>query len=532
MTIDLIKMTANVAAAAITKRLQDDEPSTDSHLDLLTEHFGFNPRVFVDALVYAANEHLYSIGGQFEAFVKKQLKTSVKKALKREKEAKNDSNKCNKESSRNNSTLAKMTATQIDAAAERGVHGVLTLMENALDHVFDLLELYCLKTVFGIKPSQAQAITLKHHRDLDLRTAEERVADGDSLSAQEECIELERREAEMQQKLEKARKTRHALRIANLIADQNLARTNKVANTFAFMIDDSGIASDSSTPQLAKKLRYDAQGLMDALDHLSSTNPLGPSLINADKANAMNEREKKAVMDASGASEKDKKAWERGREAYINWEMDRIIKSVQTRGNETSDQTIASFLFASPSKETSIYSTSGPKRRRTTYTSGVQNQTEAGDDTRIGEVEDVEVSSAEMCDLFFLSILTSFFHFFTGKRTLQIYSQSRRMYLSITYPNVLLHGWFENQCCTIVLFSALPIYPRLFGESESRNSCNLSHEGSLSNASRVRPINVRTRLLALNCQFSIAGSLLAFGFALAVSISKSVSFSSSIATSR
>jgi kinetochore protein Mis12/MTW1 len=386
--IDLVKMTSSVTTG---RRIQEDEPSTDSHLELLTEHFGFNPRVFVDALVYAANEHLYSIGGQFEEFAKKQLKTSVKKAIKREKEAKHDVNKREKGSS-SNSALAKMTATQIDAAAERGVHGVLTLMENALDHVFDLLELYCLKTVFGIKPSQAQAITLKHHRNLDLRTAEERVADGDALSAQEECIELERKEMEMQQKLEKARKTRHALRIANLVADQNLARTNKVADTFAFMIDGSGVAFDTSTPQLAKKLRYDAQELMDALDHLSSTNPLGPSLINAERAGTMNEREKKAVIDASGASEKDKRAWERGREAYINWEMDRIIKSVQTRGSETADHTIASFLFASPSKDASIYSTAGPKRRRTTYSSGARDPTETGDNTRIGEVEDVEVS--------------------------------------------------------------------------------------------------------------------------------------------
>lgn len=379
------------SSAVTSRRAQDDEPSTDAHLELLTEHFGFNPRVFVDALVYAANEHLYSIGGQFEEFAKKQLKTSVKKAIKKEKESKNDASKRDKGSS-TNSTLARMTATQIDAAAERGVHGVLTLMENALDHVFDLLELYCLKTVFGIKPSQAQAITLKHHRDLDLRTAEERVADGDALSAEEESNELERREIEMQQKLAKARKTRHALRIANLIADHNLARTNKVADTFAFMIDDSGVALDTSTPQLAKKLRYDAQGLMDALDHLSSTNPLGPSLINADRADSMTEKEKKAVMDASGASEKDKRAWERGREAYINWEMDRIIKSVQTRGNENADQTVASFFFASPSKDVSMYSTAGPKRRRTTYTSGTLDQTEAGDNTRIGDVEDVEVS--------------------------------------------------------------------------------------------------------------------------------------------
>ncbi len=41
--------------------------STDAHIELLTEHFGFNPKSFIDKLVYAANEHLYFLGDTLES---------------------------------------------------------------------------------------------------------------------------------------------------------------------------------------------------------------------------------------------------------------------------------------------------------------------------------------------------------------------------------------------------------------------------------------------------------------------------------
>jgi kinetochore protein Mis12/MTW1 len=50
-----------------------DAPSTDPHLHLLTEHLGFNPRTFIDALVYVANENMYILGGGLEDFVKQHL---------------------------------------------------------------------------------------------------------------------------------------------------------------------------------------------------------------------------------------------------------------------------------------------------------------------------------------------------------------------------------------------------------------------------------------------------------------------------
>lgn len=51
-----------------------DQSSTDEHLELLTEHFGFNPKSFIDSLVYVSNEHLYIMGEKFHELVKTQLK--------------------------------------------------------------------------------------------------------------------------------------------------------------------------------------------------------------------------------------------------------------------------------------------------------------------------------------------------------------------------------------------------------------------------------------------------------------------------
>lgn len=59
------------SAAAITS---PDLPSTDAHIQLLTEHLRFNPKTFIDDLVYTSNEHLYFIAEQFENHVKQCLK--------------------------------------------------------------------------------------------------------------------------------------------------------------------------------------------------------------------------------------------------------------------------------------------------------------------------------------------------------------------------------------------------------------------------------------------------------------------------
>ena len=102
---------------------------------MLTELFGVHPRALVDALVVSANEHLYVLGERLEEHVRALLGD----------------------------------APDADRDAERGVHAVLTLMENVIDHIMDTFELYCMRSIFVITPAQSRRITLAHHRGLDLR---------------------------------------------------------------------------------------------------------------------------------------------------------------------------------------------------------------------------------------------------------------------------------------------------------------------------------------------------------------------------
>jgi hypothetical protein len=69
-----------------------------------------------------------------------------------------------------------------------------TLIDNCLDHVFDTLELYSYKQVFGITTRQASNMVLPHHAGLDLRRGE-----GDDH--ERESRELEERQRELTRKL-------------------------------------------------------------------------------------------------------------------------------------------------------------------------------------------------------------------------------------------------------------------------------------------------------------------------------------------
>lgn len=364
------------SAAASSSRKTLDDPSTDAHQELLTEHFGFHPRVFVDALVYAANEHLYSIGAQFEEFAKASLKAAARRAAKRDKERAGRAGE--RGASSTSHPLAKLTSREIEAQAEQGVHGVLTLLENALDHVFDLLELYCLKTVLGLRPSQAAVVTLRHHKGLDLRSAQERARDGVALSADAESRELVAREEELRHKLEnvsdegrilawrlaffradwlflllaallsQARRVRHALRLGEVSAARGFKRMQILADSFSVLLapvhteaQEGAHVLRPSLPQRARKLRLDAEALIEAFEALRDTDPLGASLlVNPDSSSSASatlrrpsDQEKRRILSDSGVSDHEKRGWERGREAYINWEMDRIIRNVKTRTN-------------------------------------------------------------------------------------------------------------------------------------------------------------------------------------------------------
>ncbi|UZJ57161.1 hypothetical protein CBS101457_006481 [Exobasidium rhododendri] len=312
-----------------------DEPSVDEHSELLTEHFGFHPRVFIDALVFAANELLYDIAVQFENFAKDALKERIKKGR------------------------------QVDEMeVEKGMHSILTLMENALDHTFDVLELYCVKNVFGIRPSEARHMTLAHHRGLDLRTIEERMKDGvkEAKRAEDESANLHAEESRLQKRVIKAKRVRHELRLANTSAERSLTRAQEMAKVFSFLfVSDEGTAQlPSELPQSARKLSADASSLLKALRALVGTDALGSSLLTGqdDETTA---KDRKVAMDDSGASEPQKRLWEKGREGYVNWEINRIMQSIQEhKRSEDGDLSLTS-------------TSDGLKRRRKTESTTIED---------------------------------------------------------------------------------------------------------------------------------------------------------------
>ena len=124
---------------------------------ILTEIFAVHPRVIVDALVVAANEHLYVLGTQLEEQVRARIKGAS------EADAERDAERVR---------LWRANCARTDAI--QGVHAIMTLLEHAIDHTMDTFELYCLRSIFVITPEQTRLMTLEHHRGLDLRPAEAR----------------------------------------------------------------------------------------------------------------------------------------------------------------------------------------------------------------------------------------------------------------------------------------------------------------------------------------------------------------------
>jgi len=306
--------------AKSTAKVETDAPSTDEHIGLLTEHFGFSPRVFIDDIFDAANEHLYSIAAQFEDYIKEQLRRQERKKKDKKRER-----------------------AETDAEAEQGIHTLLTLMENALDTAFDTLEFYSLKVVFGIRPSQARCMTLAHHRGLDLRTAVEKAKHGDlgTFDAEEEHLQLQDREKKLQSQLDKARKLRHNLVMANASATKSLQRMKQLSQSFSVLTtrSDGKQQLPSIIAESARKLSADASSLIRAMDLLVSTDSLGASLLSVEGAKGKIEGDRKRVMEESGASEQERRDWEQGREQYINWEIDRIYQSVrQQRSSDVGNQ--------------------------------------------------------------------------------------------------------------------------------------------------------------------------------------------------
>ena len=227
-------------------------------------------------------------------------------------------------------------------------------MENALDHTMDTFELYCFRSVFGIRPRQAKYITLEHHRGLDLRTQQTSgtgkekkstrksvAGGGGSVSANERSYKLGETEDSLKRQIAAARATQHKLLLAKDATKVGLERMLELAERFSSILYSSDIISESSETrrsapvltetlgQHARKLKADTIPLLRALQELRSADPLGAPLYSG--AGSV----KKDTGDGEGDDEgvgADVRAWERGREGYLNWEADRIIAKSRRGG--------------------------------------------------------------------------------------------------------------------------------------------------------------------------------------------------------
>ncbi|PWN98892.1 hypothetical protein FA09DRAFT_329372 [Tilletiopsis washingtonensis] len=283
-----------------------DAPSTDPHLHLLTEHLGFNPRTFIDALVYVANENMYILGGGLEDYVKQHLAAREGGGLE----------------------------------SEQGVHSILTLLENALDHTFDTLELYCLRYVFGLTHAQARLITLPHHRGLDLRApdaraeaarerekerervrrkarksrAREEETDMLDESAMKESERLDAKERSLRRRVNAARALKHTLSLASTAAQRRLSRAETLSSTFSSLLHRDSDASGSSTAKLplvpsslavsSRALHLSSSELLSALEDLRAEDALGAPL----------------------AKPQNGKAWTGGRDRFVAWEANKLVR--------------------------------------------------------------------------------------------------------------------------------------------------------------------------------------------------------------
>ncbi|WFD36871.1 hypothetical protein MCUN1_003762 [Malassezia cuniculi] len=254
-----------------------DTESARQHL-VLTEIFGVNPHVIVDALVVAANEHLYILGTKLEETIRADVASSP----------------------------------EADRRAEQGVHAILTLLENAIDHTLDTFELYCLRSIFVISDEQTKHITMEHHRGLDLRAKEEDTEGTTPPAAAEDSL---------RRQIMAARTVQHLLAQAERAAKARLARMRAVKTAFAFIVDGAnehlgggdleGITSTALAAGSAT--RANAHVLIDAVGPLISAKPLTQALC----------APQELVDDV------ERPQWDKGRDEYLNWEANRIIASMK-----------------------------------------------------------------------------------------------------------------------------------------------------------------------------------------------------------
>ncbi|KAL9933121.1 hypothetical protein V8E36_007839 [Tilletia maclaganii] len=290
--------TLKADASASSKAGTGGPVTPTAHIEqLITEHLGFNPRVYIDQLTQLANDYLHQLNAPIEDEVRAKL-------------------------------AQQGTRPNAELEAEQGVHMLVTLIENALDHTFDTYELYCLRSIFRVSPAQARVITLAHHRGLDLRSVEEKRTHLDRLSkkaskgknasaaaaaseqpkilsAQEQSRELAERAVALRKSIAANRNLNAVLRAATAKTAQSLADVHELESkrpalfasadleagedsvmrdTGAKHADKVNVSATSLSvahPALGLKLRDDAVKLLDVLASLRESDPLGTALVSS-----------------------------------------------------------------------------------------------------------------------------------------------------------------------------------------------------------------------------------------------------------
>ncbi|WFD29847.1 hypothetical protein MSPP1_000861 [Malassezia sp. CBS 17886] len=266
---------------------------------ILTELFGVHPRAIVDALVVAANEHLYILSSRLEDAVREQLGDTEEAARQ----------------------------------AEKGVHCITTLLENAIDHTMDTFELYCMRSIFVVTPEQSGLMTMAHHRGLDLRERADAQQDEeeDARDGEARMRIIPPHEDDLRRKVACASATQHRLAQAERAATMRRERAEALRTALAFILDGARRVAHTASGDPTKvadsfqecvnAVLGNADDVINALSHLQDSHPLTAPLL------------ARAASGEEGAEEgspaEGRREWERGRDEYLNWEASRIIASMK-----------------------------------------------------------------------------------------------------------------------------------------------------------------------------------------------------------
>lgn len=142
-----------------------------------------------------------------------------------------------------------------------------------------------------------------------------------------------------------AKATQHKLLLGKDAAQRGLDKALELADRFSIVLTGrktvKGEDVKPTQPMLtetlgqhARKLKADTTPLLKALRELRNTDPLGDPLF------AQPKQEEADAGDESGDDgAQPVRAWQRGREPYLNWEADRIIAKSKRAEAPTRDTT-------------------------------------------------------------------------------------------------------------------------------------------------------------------------------------------------